>query len=114
MAIIFVGKVYVERKATERRQPKNNSCLLTCVSKSCHFAKLVLECTIMEAIFVPWPVAANLHYFRLFGGQKRLNGGFGEGLLKDKFAFFKPYKVLHLRGENCLQNAHFYKQKGPV
>ena len=41
--------------------------------------------------------------------------GFGEGLLKDKFAFFKAisYKNLYLRGENCLQNAHFYKQKGP-
>ena len=27
--------------------------------------------------------------------------------------FSRLIKVLHLRGENCLQNAHFLKQKGP-
>ena len=40
--------------------------------------------------------------------------GFEEGLLKDKFVFFRLIKVLHLRGEDCLQNAHFYKQKGAL
>ena len=39
--------------------------------------------------------------------------GFGEVLLKDKFAFKSLIKVLYLRGENCLRNTHFYKQKGP-
>ena len=39
--------------------------------------------------------------------------GFGEGLLKDISAFSRLLKILYLRGENCLQNAHFYKQKGP-
>ena len=29
------------------------------------------------------------------------------------FPFSRLLKVLCLRGENCLQNAHFYKQKGP-
>ena len=30
-------------------------------------------------------------------------------------AFFEAYKSpIYLRGENCLQNAHFYKQEGPV
>ena len=43
----------------------------------------------------------------------RFKWGFGEVLLKDKFAFKSLIKVLYLRGENCLQNAHFYKQKGP-
>ena len=45
----------------------------------------------------------------------RFKRGFGEGLLKDEFAksFFEACKIRHLRGENCLQNAHFYKQKGP-
>ena len=27
--------------------------------------------------------------------------------------FLRLIKLLYLRGENCLQNAHFYKQKGP-
>ena len=39
--------------------------------------------------------------------------GFGEGLLKDIFAFLRLIIVLCLRGENCVQKAHFYKQKGP-
>ena len=43
----------------------------------------------------------------------RFEWGFGEGLLKDKFAFFEVQKILYLRGEICLQNAHFYKQEGP-
>ena len=43
----------------------------------------------------------------------RFKWGFGKGLLKDKFAFLRLIKVLYLGGENCLQNAHFYKQKGP-
>ena len=43
-----------------------------------------------------------------------LNGVFGEGVLKDKLAFFEAFlKILYLIGANCLQNAHFYKQKGP-
>ena len=37
----------------------------------------------------------------------------GLNLLKDKFAFSRLIKVLYLRRENCLQNAHFHKQKGP-
>ena len=42
------------------------------------------------------------------------NRGFGEGLLKDKLAFFEAFiRILYLRGENCLENTHFYKQKGP-
>ena len=52
-----------------------------------------------------------------FGSAKtdpvRFKWGFGEVLLKDKFAFKSLIKVLYLRGENYLQNAHFYKQKGP-
>ena len=32
--------------------------------------------------------------------------------MKNKFAFSRFIKILYLRGENCLQNAHFYKQKG--
>ena len=36
-----------------------------------------------------------------------------EGHLKDKFAFSRLIKVVHLRGENCLQNTHFYKSKTP-
>ena len=43
----------------------------------------------------------------------RFKWGFGEGLLKDEFAFFEALKVLCLREENCLQNVHFYKHKGP-
>ena len=43
----------------------------------------------------------------------RFKWGFGEGLLKDKFAFSRLVKVPYLRGENCLQKNHFYKQKGP-
>ena len=40
--------------------------------------------------------------------------GFGEGHLKGKFApFSRLIKILYLREENCLQTAHFYKQKGP-
>ena len=39
-----------------------------------------------------------------------LNGVLGEGFLKDDFPFFRLIKVLYLRGENCLQNAHFYKK----
>ena len=36
--------------------------------------------------------------------------GFGEELLKDKFAFLKAYKNNFPEwGENCLQNANFYK-----
>ena len=38
--------------------------------------------------------------------------GFGEGLLTN-LPFSRLIKVLPLRGENCLQNVHFYKQKGP-
>ena len=52
-----------------------------------------------------------------FGSAKtdpvQFKWGFGEVLLKDKFAFKSPIKALYLRGENCLQNAHFYKLKGP-
>ena len=57
--------------------------------------------------------------FRFFGSAKtdsvRFKWGFGEGRLKDKCAFFELIKILYLKasGENCLQNAHFYKQKGP-
>ena len=40
--------------------------------------------------------------------------GFGEGLLKGKFAFQKAYKSPIPKRKNCLQNAHFYKQKGPL
>ena len=45
--------------------------------------------------------------------------GFREGLSKDEFAFtnlpfLRLLKVLDLRGENCLQNAHFISKKGPV
>ena len=51
----------------------------------------------------------------MFGRGKtdlvRFKRGFEEGLLKDKFAFFGAYKVLYLRGEKCLQNAHFKRQK---
>ena len=36
---------------------------------------------------------------------------FGEVFLKDRFAFKSLIKVLYLRGEKCLQNAHFYRQK---
>ena len=39
--------------------------------------------------------------------------GFGEGFSKDKFAFLRLMKILHLGGEKCLQNAHFSQQKGP-
>ena len=53
----------------------------------------------------------------VFGSAKpdpvRFKWGFGEGLLKDTFAFSRLIKILYLRGENYLQNAHFYKQKGP-
>ena len=31
--------------------------------------------------------------------------------MKDKFAFSGLVKIIYLRGENCLQDAHFYKQK---
>ena len=55
--------------------------------------------------------------FNFFGSAKtdpvRFKWGFGEVLLKDKFAFKSLFKVLCPRRENCLQNAHFYKQKGP-
>ena len=51
-----------------------------------------------------------------FGSAKtdpvRFKWGFGEGLLKGNLPFSRLVKVLHLRGENCLQNAHFDKQKG--
>ena len=41
--------------------------------------------------------------------------GFGEGRLKDTFAFFKACRILYLRGENSLQkNTHFMSKKGPV
>ena len=44
----------------------------------------------------------------------RFKWGFGEVLLKDRFASKSLIKVLYLRGEKCLQNAHFYRQKGPI
>ena len=43
----------------------------------------------------------------------RFKWGLGEVLLKDKFAFKSLFKVLYLRRENCLQDAHFYKQQVP-
>ena len=43
----------------------------------------------------------------------RLKWDFGEGHLKDKLPFSRHIKVLDLRGENCLQNDDFYRQKGP-
>ena len=45
----------------------------------------------------------------------RFKQGFGEGLLKDKFAFVDASKnpIPKRIGGNCLQNAHFYKQKVP-
>ena len=50
----------------------------------------------------------NIH---IFGSAKtdpvRFKWVFGEGRLKNKFAFFEAYKILYLRGENCLHNAPF-------
>ena len=43
----------------------------------------------------------------------RFKWGFGEGPLKDKFAFFEAYKSPIPKRSKLLENAHFYKQKGP-
>ena len=43
----------------------------------------------------------------------RFKWGFGEGRLKTNLPLSRLIKILYLRGENCLQNTHFYKQKGP-
>ena len=64
-------------------------------------------------------ISENEFLHKFFGSPKtdpvRFKWGFGEGLLKGKFALFEAcVKVLYLRGENCLQNTYFYKQKGPV
>ena len=42
-----------------------------------------------------------------------LNGVSERDIWKTNLPFSRLIKVLYLRGENCLQNAHFYKQKGP-
>ena len=43
----------------------------------------------------------------------RFKCNFGEGRLKDKFAFSRLIKILYLRGENCVQNVHVYEKKRP-
>ena len=43
-----------------------------------------------------------------------LNGVSERDFWKTNLPFSRLIKALHLRGENWLQNAHFYKQKGPV
>ena len=42
----------------------------------------------------------------------RFKRGFGEGLLKDKFAFFKAYKNPIPKRRKLLAKRPFYKQKG--
>ena len=42
-----------------------------------------------------------------------LNGVSERDFGKTSLPFPRLIKVLYQRGENCLQNAHFYKQKGP-
>ena len=42
-----------------------------------------------------------------------LNGVSGRDFWKTNLPFSRLIKILHLRGEKCLQNAHFGKQKGP-
>ena len=42
-----------------------------------------------------------------------LNGVSERGFGKTNLPLSRLIKILYLRGENCLQNAHFYKQKGP-
>ena len=44
----------------------------------------------------------------------RFKWGFGEGLLKDKFAFFEAYKCpIHERRKLLAKRPFFYMQKGP-
>ena len=43
----------------------------------------------------------------------RFKWGFGEGLLKDKFAFFEAYKSPILKRRNLLAKRPFLKAKGP-
>ena len=56
-----------------------------------------------------------VHLF--LGAQKltrsSLNGVSERDFWKANLPFSSLLKILYLRGENCLQNAHFYKQKGP-
>ena len=60
--------------------------------------------------FPDWPLSTPVNG----KGPVRCKWGFGEGLLKDKFAFFEAYKnPIPKRRKNCLQNAQFYRQKGP-
>ena len=53
----------------------------------------------------------------LLGGQELtrsgLNGVLERDIWKTNLPFSGHIKILYLRGEKCLQNAHFYKQKGP-
>ena len=41
-----------------------------------------------------------------------LNAVWERDFWKPNLPFFRLLKILYLRGEICLQNAHFYKQKG--
>ena len=48
------------------------------------------------------------------GVQKLTRSGFRRGTFeKTNLPFLRPIKILYPRRESCLQNAHFYKQKGP-
>ena len=44
----------------------------------------------------------------------RFKWGFGEGLLKDKFAFLEASKVLFLREKTACKTAIFISKKGPL
>ena len=61
------------------------------------------------------PCSSNL--FKKMGVQKLTRSGFNGVSERDfgrtNLPFSRLIKILYLRGENCLQNAHFYKQKGP-
>ena len=56
-------------------------------------------------------------YYILLGVQKLtrsgLNGVSERDVWKTYLSFSRLIKILYPTGENCVQNAHFYKQKGP-
>ena len=71
-----------------------------------------------KAFFLRYPrICLNPHFLNPHLRPSKTPSGLNEASERDfwktNLPFSRLVKVLHLRGENCLQNTQFYKQKGP-
>ena len=88
-------------------------CPLVFLWKTSGPLEIFILCGQGRALYGPMPVKTET----FLGVQKlirsSLNGVSERDIWKINLPFSRLLKILYLRGENCLQNAHSYKQKGP-